>query len=579
MMKKYAGAGVIALGLMSSVAFATPALAQTTDIASQIATLLAQIKALQVQIAQLSGQPTSAGACLSLSYNLYADQTDATTNGEVTKLQQFLAQDSSIYPSGLLTGYFGPMTESAVQRWQATHGVVSSGSADTTGYGYVGPKTRAAMSCGGVQTTATNNTYIPPSTTYIPPTNPQATVPNTPVQSSSAPMCTLTVTTTRGTHTISNTSPVSGSGPSERIMIWNDEALTLKWSSPNAMQAYDYTGQTVAVSGSTVIQPPQVNRSYQYQFNNYNGNTYCTAVVYPVTGGIDQGSLNSSSANPTISGSATGVSSVEVVVRKDTFSNTRLYDNTSVPVVNGRWTTTISPALSSGSYSVDIYGPSDLKLNYLVSGTLTVGSIGNQQASATIDQTSLTANTANPLISGSATGLNSVTVSIASNSAGGGGSAAPIPVVNGRWSAAVNSSVFPTTSGLFTTNLTSTVSPYLSNGQYAVNVYAGAIYSSSLLTSGTMVVNALPSCTLTATNPYDAAGTQIPVTLTWTSSNADSVTAQYIHPELTSPATSMGSVSTNGNMTVNPTGTTNYTFTFSGSAGSKACTAQVGLKG
>ena len=93
MIRKYVGAGVVALGLISSVAFATPTFAQT-DVAGQIATLLAQIKALQVQIAQLSGQSASAGACLSLSYNLYADQTDATTNGEVTKLQQFLAQDS-----------------------------------------------------------------------------------------------------------------------------------------------------------------------------------------------------------------------------------------------------------------------------------------------------------------------------------------------------------------------------------------------------------------------------------------------------------------------------------------------------
>ncbi len=169
MIRKYIGTGLVALGLMLSVAFAAPAFAQT-DVASQIATLLAQIKALQVQIAQLSGQPASAsaGTCVSLSYNLYADQTDATTNGEVTKLQQFLAQDSSIYPSRLVTGYFGPMTETAVQRWQATHGVVSSGSADTTGYGYVGPKTRTAIACGG-QANQPPSIHTPPTTIYIPP--------------------------------------------------------------------------------------------------------------------------------------------------------------------------------------------------------------------------------------------------------------------------------------------------------------------------------------------------------------------------------------------------------------------------
>lgn len=146
-MKKYIGTGLMVFGLLFSVSFAVPAFAQTTDVAAQIAVLLVRIKALQTQIAQLQGQSVGTSACISLSYNLYADQTDATTNGDVSKLQQFLAQDSSIYPSGLVTGYFGPMTETAVQRWQATHSVVSSGSADTTGYGYVGPKTRAAMRC------------------------------------------------------------------------------------------------------------------------------------------------------------------------------------------------------------------------------------------------------------------------------------------------------------------------------------------------------------------------------------------------------------------------------------------------
>lgn len=166
MIKKYIGTSIIALGLLFS---AVPAFAQT-DVAAQIATLLAQIKALQVQIAQLEGRPaTSASVCVNLSYNLYSDQSDSTTNGEVTRLQQFLAQDSSIYPAGLITGFFGPMTEAAVQRWQARNGVVSSGSADTTGYGYVGPRTRGAMACGG-QVSQPTNTYTPPTTTYVPPT-------------------------------------------------------------------------------------------------------------------------------------------------------------------------------------------------------------------------------------------------------------------------------------------------------------------------------------------------------------------------------------------------------------------------
>ena len=68
------------------------------------------------------------------------------SGADVSLLQQFLAQDSTIYPGALVTGYFGTLTERAVQRWQVQQGIVSSGSPVTTGYGLVGPRTRAAIS-------------------------------------------------------------------------------------------------------------------------------------------------------------------------------------------------------------------------------------------------------------------------------------------------------------------------------------------------------------------------------------------------------------------------------------------------
>jgi hypothetical protein len=59
---------------------------------------------------------------------------------DVAALQSFLARDPSIYPSGLVTGYFGSLTTSAVGRWQLKNGIVP-GSA----YGIAGPLTRAAI--------------------------------------------------------------------------------------------------------------------------------------------------------------------------------------------------------------------------------------------------------------------------------------------------------------------------------------------------------------------------------------------------------------------------------------------------
>jgi hypothetical protein len=57
------------------------------------------------------------------------------------------------------TGYFRTLTETVVKSFQRKNGIVSNGSPSTTGYGAVGPKTRAAIqaACGGMVSTQ----YVP----------------------------------------------------------------------------------------------------------------------------------------------------------------------------------------------------------------------------------------------------------------------------------------------------------------------------------------------------------------------------------------------------------------------------------
>ena len=59
------------------------------------------------------------------------------SGNEVTQLQEMLKQDPEIYPEGLVTGFFGPATESAVRKFQEKHGIES--------LGIIGPKTRSKL--------------------------------------------------------------------------------------------------------------------------------------------------------------------------------------------------------------------------------------------------------------------------------------------------------------------------------------------------------------------------------------------------------------------------------------------------
>lgn len=114
------------------------------------------------------GAIVSMGLSSVLAYTPLTSTLDFGARGtNVTNLQAFFADNATIYPEGLVTGYFGGMTRSAVQRFQATYGIVNSGTAASTGYGRVGPSTLSRINTlinaggwGGV-VTPTGDIYAP----------------------------------------------------------------------------------------------------------------------------------------------------------------------------------------------------------------------------------------------------------------------------------------------------------------------------------------------------------------------------------------------------------------------------------
>ncbi|PIR84048.1 hypothetical protein COU18_01420 [Candidatus Kaiserbacteria bacterium CG10_big_fil_rev_8_21_14_0_10_51_14] len=89
---------------------------------------------------------------------------------DVTSLQQFLAADATLYPEGLVTGYYGSLTAAAVQRFQCRQNIVCEGDAASTGYGRVGPRTLAAVNAamaGGAGTPTTGDVSAPIMTPVI----------------------------------------------------------------------------------------------------------------------------------------------------------------------------------------------------------------------------------------------------------------------------------------------------------------------------------------------------------------------------------------------------------------------------
>ncbi len=111
-----------------------PTASDLTSIQTEIAAILIELQSIQ------AAQPTPQG--VALGFNFVRPLALGLRHADVSNLQKALKTDSSVYPEGLVTGYFGPATLKAIQRFQEKYGIASSGKA---GYGNVGPATRAKL--------------------------------------------------------------------------------------------------------------------------------------------------------------------------------------------------------------------------------------------------------------------------------------------------------------------------------------------------------------------------------------------------------------------------------------------------
>lgn len=132
------------------VSFLIPASVQAGPLDSlytQIEAALRQLTALRVMVEERDRTVTNetiistpARGCPALLRTLER----GSKGDDVAQLQEYLASQK-LLTGDSITGFFGPLTETALQRWQSMFGIVKTGSPASTGYGVAGPRTRTAI--------------------------------------------------------------------------------------------------------------------------------------------------------------------------------------------------------------------------------------------------------------------------------------------------------------------------------------------------------------------------------------------------------------------------------------------------
>lgn len=118
----------------STATTAVTVTAASSSLAAQIAALQSQLSSLETQ----SGGTAASSAGTTTSYQFTAFLGIGSEGTGVTALQERLTADGLF--TGPITGYYGSLTQAAVEKYQSAHGIAVKG--------YVGPNTRAALNAG-----------------------------------------------------------------------------------------------------------------------------------------------------------------------------------------------------------------------------------------------------------------------------------------------------------------------------------------------------------------------------------------------------------------------------------------------
>lgn len=220
----------------------------------------APVQAATVALASTQGteQNVSTQACLSLTRTL----SRGMSGSAVISLQNFLISEG-VLTIGNATGFFGPLTEAAVQKWQSRHGIVSAGDPETTGYGVVGPRTRKAMANCAQQNSKSNPDGVPRSSSAQPNSTISNLVPNTTPATTGSNPVSRTASPTTGANSVGwptapGASTVDGemapfleySGPGPASWLQGDKLGNYLYG-PHAQEILHGTGGGFGDTGNT----------------------------------------------------------------------------------------------------------------------------------------------------------------------------------------------------------------------------------------------------------------------------------------------------------------------------------------
>lgn len=188
------------------------------------------------------------------------------------------------------------------------------------------------------------------------------------VAASPAPSCSLIAITAQGLTEIEREATLS---------VEEGDLVGIAWIGKGAEKASTRGGKAIEPIGIMTM-TAQETETYEFVFSAGSKKASCAVTLQVGDVAVDAKKLASSSATPTITGTASGIDTLYLEVVREG-ENKSAYTSKAIQVKKGKWSAKVTKKLKDGTYTLTLRSGKSRSSDVLVTETLTIGKASDKK--------------------------------------------------------------------------------------------------------------------------------------------------------------------------------------------------------
>ena len=182
------------------------------------------------------------------------------------------------------------------------------------------------------------------------------------------------------------------------VLVQKGDEVTIAWEGKNAKKVFDQDKDEVDLEDSITVTPDE-DETYSFRFTGSNSRKAdCSVELVVIDASIDEDTLETDNAKPTLSGEANGSKFVRLEIKNE--DEKTVFKSKNIRTKSGEWKARVTKTLKDGSYDVTLLGDKGADINIIATSTLVIGDGSTSASNSSTKKGGVLAISTIPLLSG-----------------------------------------------------------------------------------------------------------------------------------------------------------------------------------